>query len=262
MVDEHHSRPSKNLAPIEGDQAARSSKLAVGHRRLRPSVMIMTKVVLNFKTYSEATGAEALKLSRICEEAKDQYDVEIAVAVQAPDIRLISENVSIPVYAQHVDGVGFGGFTGSITAAAVKAAGATGTLINHSERRLRLAEIEASLSACRTAGISAIVCTNNIPTTRAAASLKPDYVAVEPPELIGSGIPVSKADPEVVTGSVEAVKRIEPSVGVLCGAGISRGEDLRAALDLGSEGVLLASGIVKAKDQKAALEDLLSGIRR
>jgi len=217
---------------------------------LRPSVMIMTKVVLNFKTYSEATGAEALKLSRICEEAKDQYDVEIAVAVQAPDIRLISENVSIPVYAQHVDGVGFGGFTGSITAAAVKAAGATGSLINHSERRLRLA------------GISAIVCTNNIPTTRAAASLKPDYVAVEPPELIGSGIPVSKADPGIVTGSVEAVKRIEPSVGVLCGAGISRGEDLRAALDLGSEGVLLASGIVRAKDQKAALEDLLSGIRR
>jgi triosephosphate isomerase len=44
---------------------------------------------------------------------------------------------------------------------------------------------------------------------------------------------------------------------VLCGAGISKGEDLRAALDLGSKGVLLASGIVKAKDPKAALEDLI-----
>ena len=86
-------------------------------------------------------------------------------------------------------------------------------------------------------------------------------MAVEPPELIGRGIPVSKADPGVVTGSVEAVKKIEPGVGILCGAGISRGEDLGAALELGSVGVLLASGIIKAKDQKKALEDLLSGIR-
>jgi triosephosphate isomerase len=223
--------------------------------------MIMTKVVLNFKTYAEATGKAALELSRICEEAKEKYDVEMVVVSQTADIRLISENVSIPVYAQHVDGVGFGGYTGHVTAASIKAAGASGTLINHSERRLKLAEIEASLSACRAEGLSTIVCTNNIATTRAAAALKPDYVAVEPPELIGSGIPVSKADPGVVTGSVEAVKRIEPKVGVLCGAGISRGEDLKAALDLGSEGVLLASGIIKAKDQKKALEDLLSGIR-
>ena len=44
---------------------------------------------------------------------------------------------------------------------------------------------------------------------------------------------------------------------MLCGAGISKGEDLRAALDLGSQGVLLASGIVKASDPKAALEDLI-----
>jgi triosephosphate isomerase len=98
-----------------------------------------------------------------------------------------------------------------------------------------------------------------VATTRAAAALEPDYVAVEPPELIGSGIPVSKADPEVVRGSVEAVKRIAPRVGVLCGAGITTGEDLKAALDLGSEGVLLASGIIKAKDQRQALEELVTG---
>lgn len=227
----------------------------------RQQVMMMIKVVLNFKTYAEATGKAALELSRICEEAKDQYDVEMVVVPQTADIHLISENVSIPVYAQHVDGVGFGGYTGSITAASIKAAGARGALINHSERRLKLAEIEASLSACRAEGLSTIVCTNNIATTGAAAALKPDYVAVEPPELIGSGIPVSKADPEVISGSVEAVKKIEPEVGVLCGAGISRGEDLKAALELGSVGVLLASGIIKAEDQKKALEELLSGIR-
>ncbi len=109
-------------------------------------------------------------------------------------------------------------------------------------------------------GLTTIVCTNNITTTKAASALGPDYVAVEPPELIGSGIPVSKADPEVVSGSVEAVRQVNPDVKVLCGAGISKGEDLISALELGSVGVLLASGVVKAKDPKAALYDLVSGI--
>jgi len=220
----------------------------------------MTLIVLNFKTYKEATGKAAQKLSKICEDISKEYDVAIAVAVQAADISTISSSVKIPVYAQHVDSVGFGGYTGHITAASIKAAGASGSLINHSERRLKLADIEASVSACKKEGLATIICTNNILTTKAAATLLPDYVAVEPPELIGSGIPVSKADPEVVRGSVKAVKNIEPNVGVLCGAGITHGDDLRAALDLGSVGVLLASGIIKAADQRAALEDLVTGI--
>ena len=222
----------------------------------------MTLIVLNFKTYREATGQTAIKLAEICEEVSAEYSVKIIVSPQTADIHAIAEAVKIPVYAQHVDGVGYGGFTGHITAASLQAAGACGSLINHSERRLKLAEIEASIAACRAAGLATIVCTNNIATTRAAASIRPDFVAVEPPELIGSGIPVSKADPEVVRGSVDAVKKIEPGVGVLCGAGITHGEDLKAALDLGSVGVLLASGVVKAKDQKKALEDLVAGAKR
>lgn len=217
----------------------------------------MTIIMLNFKTYRESTGENASMLAKICEDVSKEYSAKIIVAPQAADIRDISEAIEIPVYAQHVDGVGYGGFTGHITAASLKAAGASGSLINHSERRLRLADIEASISACRSFGLTSVICTNNIATTKAAASMKPDFVAVEPPELIGSGIPVSKADPGVVRGSVDAVKKIEPGVGVLCGAGITHGEDLKAALDLGSVGVLLASGIIKAKDQRKALEDLV-----
>lgn len=220
----------------------------------------MTLIVLNFKTYSEATGEAAIRLAKICEGVSKEYGVDIAVAPQMVDIRPIAEGTEIPVYSQHVDGVGYGGFTGHVTAASLKSAGAMGSLINHSERRLRLADIEASVSSCGASGLKSIICTNNILTTCAAASLKPDYVAIEPPELIGSGIPVSKADPEVVRGSVEAVKRIEPGVGVLCGAGITHGEDLVAAITLGTGGVLLASGIIKAADQRKALINLVSGI--
>ena len=221
----------------------------------------MTIIVLNFKTYRESTGSEALRLAKICEDIARDYSVQMIVAPQTADIHAISQKVKIPVYAQHVDGVGYGGFTGHVTAASLKAAGARGSLINHSERRIKLADLEASLSACRDFALASIICTNNVATTRAAAALEPDYVAVEPPELIGSGIPVSKANPSVVSDSVSAVKKIAPRVGVLCGAGITHGEDLRSALDLGSEGVLLASGIIKAKDQRQALEDLVTGAK-
>src|SRR5512135_834859 len=109
----------------------------------------MTLIVLNFKTYRESTGEAGLRLAEICEDVSKEYSVKIAVAPQVADIHAISEAVKIPVYAQHVDGVGYGGFTGHVTAASIKAAGASGSLINHSERRLKLAEIEASITACR-----------------------------------------------------------------------------------------------------------------
>ncbi|KAF5425868.1 MAG: Triosephosphate isomerase [ANME-2 cluster archaeon HR1] len=217
-------------------------------------------IVLNFKTYVEGTGKNALSIAQACRDVADETGTNIAVAPQIPDIYRVASGMDIPVYSQHTDGVGAGSFTGHITARTIKEAGAVGTLINHSEMRLKLADIDASVTAAKNMGLTTIVCTNNIATTSASSSLGPDYVAVEPPELIGSGIPVSKADPEVVSGSVEAVKKINPDVKVLCGAGISKGEDLKAALELGSVGVLLASGVVKAQDPKAALYDLVSGI--
>ena len=81
---------------------------------------------------------------------------------------------------------------------------------------------------------------------------------MEPPELIGTGIPVSQAQPEVVEDSVKGVKAINKDVKVLCGAGITNGDDMKAAMDLGADGVLLASGIIKAESPKDALLDLVS----
>ena len=215
-------------------------------------------IVVNFKTYSQGTGEAAVKIAAACRDVAADAGVTIGVAPQLSDIYRVSSQVDVPVYAQHVDGVSPGSNTGHVMASCVQQAEAVGSLINHSERRLNLADIEASVRAAQAEGMTTIVCTNNIPTTAAAAALAPEYVAVEPPELIGTGVPVSQADPDVVRGSVEAVKRINPDVQVLCGAGISRGEDLTAAMDLGSVGVLLASGIVKAEDPRSALENLVS----
>jgi len=90
--------------------------------------------------------------------------------------------------------------------------------------------------------------------------MEPDMLAIEPPELIGTGIPVSKANPEVVEGTVREVRKINRSVRILCGAGISKGEDVAAALELGAEGVLLASSVVKSKDVEGAIRELIKCI--
>jgi triosephosphate isomerase len=153
-----------------------------------------------------------------------------------------------------------GSYTGHVLPEAVKEAGAVGTLINHSERRLKLADIDASVNHAREANLASLVCSNNAAVSAAVAALKPDMIAIEPPELIGSGIPVSKAKPEVVSGTVELVKQVNSDVMILCGAGITQGDDVAAALQLGTQGVLVASGIVKAKDQYRALLDFADAI--
>ncbi len=217
-------------------------------------------VILNFKTYIESTGEKALLLARALEEVADETGVNMAAAPQGADMWRLSSEVKIPVLAQHIDSVDAGGHTGSMLLECAKEAGASGTLINHSEQRMELADIDVVVSKTTAADMTSVVCTNNIQTSAAAASLNPDFVAIEPPELIGSGIPVSQAEPEIVEGSVAAIKDINPKVRVLCGAGISTGDDMKAALDLGSEGVLLASGIILAPDPKQALLDLVSKI--
>ncbi len=217
-------------------------------------------IVVNFKTYAESTGEKAVLMASYCEEVSRDQGVNIVAVPQIPDIYRVACSVKIPVFAQHIDGVGAGSFTGHVTADCIKDAGGRGTLINHSERRILLSDIDSAVRAAKKAGLTTIVCTNNVAVTSAAAALSPDFVAIEPPELIGSGIPVSKADPDIVRGAMAAVKKINHEVEVLCGAGISKGEDVAAALELGTSGVLLASGVIKAKDPMAALLDLVGKI--
>ena len=210
-------------------------------------------IALNFKTYAQAFGENSLKLAKIAEEVSDQFGVTIAVAPPMIDLARVAAEVKIPVFAQHVDPYEPGSHTGSIIAEDVKAAGAVGSLVNHSEHRLRLADIGMVLERLRENKLISLLCTDTVGTTKAGAALSPDMLAIEPPELIGTGIPVSKAKPEVVKGAVQAVQKINPDVHVLCGAGISTGDDVARAIELGAEGVLLASAYVKAKDPKMVL---------
>ena len=218
-------------------------------------------ILVNFKTYLEATGRKAVELAKKAERVSRETQVSICVAPQFTDIAVVAEETEIPVFAQHIDPIEPGSYTGSVLADAVKEAGAVGTIINHSERQLRLSEIDAAIKIAREKKLVSVVCANNQSISAAVAALKPDMVAVEPPELIGTGISVSKAKPEVVTATIKLVREINPTVTILCGAGISHGEDVATALRLGTQGVLVASAVVKAKDPYRILLEFAEKMR-
>jgi triosephosphate isomerase len=216
-------------------------------------------IILNYKTYVESTGKQGRVLTRMAHEVMKEKGVRIVVCPQTPDLYL-NKDSEIEVFSQHVDPITPGSHTGHVLPLALVEAGVTGSLINHSEDRRSIDDIKMCVKLCRENKLTSVVCAEDIAKVREVAQFMPDYVAIEPPELIGSGIPVSKADPDIVRNSVRAVKELSPDTIVLCGAGISKGEDVKAALDLGTSGVLLASGVVKAKDPKQALLDLVSQI--
>jgi triosephosphate isomerase len=212
-------------------------------------------VLVNCKAYD----ADAVTIAEAARDASDDA-VSVGVAPQTAAIAPVADT-GAETWAQHVAATGHGSHTGSQHADAAASAGAVGTLLNHSERRLTVAAVDDAIAAAEQAGLRTIVCANTPDQIGAVAALGPDAVAVEPPALIGTGTPVSQADPDVVSDAVDAAQAVDPAIDVYCGAGISTGEDVVAARDLGADGVLLASGVAKADDPAAALADLVAPFR-
>ncbi len=220
-------------------------------------------LAINYKVYPTAFGEHAERIARAADRVAAEYAGVVKVIIAPPATELyrlanLVDNAS--VYAQHVDPVEPGAHTGSVPVEAVKAAGARGSLVNHSERRLRLSDIEASVSRLRSLGLEQLVCADTPAAAAAVAVFKPTFVAVEPPELIGTGIAVSRAKPEVVTNSVESVARVASDVPVLVGAGIVSGEDAKRSVELGARGILVASAVMKAPDPEAKIRELAEGL--
>ena len=210
-------------------------------------------LLVNFKTYLESTGKRAVELAKKIERVGENSGVKVGVAPQFCDIEMVAGTVDIPVFAQHIDPVTPGANTGHVLAESVKAAGADGTLINHSERQLLLLDIDKSVQLAKQVGLRTVVCAGTARLAAAVALSEPEMVAIEPPELIGTGRAVSKENPKIVSDSVKMVHRVNPSVAILCGAGISTGDDVHAALKLGTNGILVASGVVKAPKPEEVL---------
>lgn len=217
--------------------------------------------IINFKNYEEIAGSQAIKLAKIAAKIAKKYKIKIAVA---PPQHLLSEiaKYPIPVFAQHLDTSRIGSTTGFMVPEIVKKSHISGSLINHSEHRVPQKQIKELVLRLKKLDMISVVCVKDVTEAKKYAKLNPDYIAIEPPELIGSGKAVSKEKPEVITKSVSAVKQAKNSTKLLCGAGLVSGQDVTKAMKLGSKGILVASGIVKAKNWCVIIEEFAIAISK
>lgn len=219
-------------------------------------------IFVNFKTYPQGTGEEALKLAKICEELSVESKIKIIPVVQFVDLFRITQEVKIPVWVQHLDFFPQGQYTGWESLEAVIEAGAKGTLLNHTEHQIPPGTVKQVIKRIenlklKIENFGTMVCCHTLGQAERLAKLKPDFLAYEPPELIGGEISVSEAKPIAIK---RIVKKL-PGVEIMVGAGIKTGKDVKRSLELGAKGILVSSAVVLAEDQKQVLEDLISGYK-
>jgi len=216
-------------------------------------------IALNLKSYEQSYGESGLELCRIARDVSRSLGVRV---VACPNHLLLREAVKMggEIFAQHVHGNHPGAFTGSVTAKMLLGAGVHGSLVNHSEKRMNPENIKVSVEALKHAQLESMVCAQDVNECAQYAAFKPTYIAIEPPELIGSGISVSNAKPEIIAGAIDAVREVNSDVRVVCGAGVSNPEDVERAFELGVQGVLLASAYVKSANPRKFLESIVAKV--
>lgn len=217
--------------------------------------------IINCKNYEEISGDKILKFVKIAEKVSKKYMVKIAIAPPQHLIGLVS-NSKIPIFAQHVDNSKVGSTTGYVIPELLKKSKVTGSLINHSEHRISSEDISKLVMKLRELKMISVVCVKDVAEAKKYSKLNPDYIAIEPPELIGSGKAVSNERPEIIIKSADAVNSANNNTKILCGAGIVSGQDVSKALELGSEGILVASGIIKAKNWKKIIEEFSKAMKK
>lgn len=214
--------------------------------------------IINFKAYAQGIGKNAITLAKICASVAAHFpSVRMMLAVQAADIHAVHSSVSLPILAQHVDAIESGAYTGSVLIECVRENGACGSLLHHSEMRMPAREIKICTQKLRTLHMLSIVCARTLAEAKRIDLYGADFIAIEPPALIGTTTSVSTARPQLISGVLKSVK-----TPILVGAGIHEAKDVHIALELGVAGILVSSDILTSHTPRTELMDLLSGAQK
>ena len=212
-------------------------------------------ILVNFKLYKETFGDGALKLAEICKKVSQKSGVKIIPVVSALDAVRIKEKLEMEVYLQAVDEFNDGAKTGFISPFQAETLKIDGSILNHSEHRIKPGSVKKILTNWPK-NFKSIVCISSLGQAEGwAKNIKPDMIAYEPKELIGS------KDKSVATEKPEIIKKMVekyPKIPILVGAGIHSKEDVVVSLKLGAKGVLISTFIIKAKDPEKELIEIAS----
>lgn len=216
-------------------------------------------IFVNFKTYKESSGKNAIELAKTIAEVSNTSGVEIISCPQAVDLREVVKASSRPAWVQHVDAVERGRATGWFPPEMAKEAGAAGALINHSEHKLSVGQLTETMTRCKEVGLETLVLADTVDEAKMAAKFGPDWIGYEPPELIASKeTSVARSKPEVIEKIVKAIAGIP----ILVGAGIKDKNDVVVSLKRGAKGIVPSSAVVKAENPQKVLKDLASGFNQ
>lgn len=211
-------------------------------------------VIVNFKSSRRGCGDNAVHLARALDDVQRQIPhVQIVVAVQPQDIYRVSQETNLVVFAQHVDPISFGNYSGHICPEAIKEAGARGTLLNHPEKRLPEEVCRETVRVCQRIGLMVSVCASSIEEVLDVEEYQPDYIGLECVSLIGTSSSLFDVYPDIVD---EAIARSRTPI--LFGAGIKTSDDVQRILAKGGSGIMVSSAILKASDPAEALCALLN----
>jgi triosephosphate isomerase len=218
-------------------------------------------IFVNYKAYEEGIGGKAVALTKILEEVAHETQVKIIPVVQSPDIREVSSSTTLEVWAQKIDAFEPGAHTGAIVAESVLEDGASGTFLNHSEAKFaNFDELARASDRAKSTGLKTLIFAANLEELKNVCSLNPNFVAYEPPELIGSTeTSVAVAKPEIIKDAAEAASAA--GIPLIVGAGVHSSDDVKKCLELGAVGIAVASDVMKAEDPKRELADLVSGFQ-
>lgn len=216
---------------------------------------------INFKTYEEGTGKNALELIKILEEVAQSSQIKVIPVVQATDIKEAVNISKLEIWTQGVDPITFGAHTGSILPESVLEDGAVGTFLNHSEKKFQdTTSLQQTIERCSGLGLKTLVFASNLEELGTISSFTPTLVAYEPPEFIGSTTAsVTSAQPDIILKAVEIAKT--HNLPLIVGAGIHSKDDVKKSLELGATGIAVAKDILKAEDPKRELLDLIEGFK-
>lgn len=218
-------------------------------------------IFVNYKTYEQGTGQKAIELTKILEGVAHETQIKIIPAVQSSDIKDVVSSTTLEVWSQKIDPYEFGAHTGAIIAEAVLEDGAAGTFLNHSENRFaNFDELAKASDRAKSVGLKTLIFAKDIEELKNITSLSPNFLAYEPPELVGSStVSVSTAKPEIIKEASEIAKLA--GIPLIVGAGIHTKEDIRKSLELGAVGFAVASDILKSTDPRREILELTEGFK-
>ena len=203
-------------------------------------------------------GDDVLSLAKAADKAAGLYGVEILLFVPYTDIRRVKDQTeAIRIFAPYMDTLYPGKGVGDVLPEAIKAAGAEGVMVNHSERPMTLAAIEKTINRARELSLLTFACAGSINEARALSCFVPDIINPEVPEEIGK----ERNGPSALFyEAAAAVRSLSPKTLLEDASGIRTAEEVYQSIVNGADGVGVSSGIMLSRHPEETLFRMVKSV--